>query len=162
MAWYEVECTECGKKFDVQLYGKMKYREWKVEHYAWLCDDCKAKKREEEARKAAEKSKEMELPELTGTEKQVSWALKIRLDAIKAMEKQIEAQKALERLNPEGKPEREEYLMRLGFDDILKNETKASWWIDNRHMSFGVIAIQRGKKVVNELAAKNATQKEVI
>ena len=28
----EVECTECGKKFDVQLYGKVKYREWKVEH----------------------------------------------------------------------------------------------------------------------------------
>lgn len=72
------------------------------------------------------------------------------------MEKQIEAQKALERLNPEGKPEREEYLMRLGFDDILKNETKASWWIDNRHMSFGVIAIQRGKKVVNGLVKKES------
>ena len=162
MAWYEVECTECGKKFDVQLYGKMKYREWKVEHYAWLCDECKAKKREEEVKKAIEKSKEMELPELVGSEKQVKWALQIRLQAIKEMEKQIEAQKALERLNPEGKPEREEYLMRLGFDDILKNETKASWWIDHRHTSFGVLAIQRGKKVVNELAAKNATQKEVI
>lgn len=156
MAWYKVQCSECGKEFDTQLYGKMKYRDWKVEHGYWLCDDCKARKREEEAKKAEEQSKAMELPELVGTEKQVKWALKIRLDAIKEMEKQIEAQKALERLNPEGKPEREEYLMRLGFDDILKNETKASWWIDNRYMSFGVIAIQRGKKVVNELVKKES------
>ena len=145
MAWYEVECTECGKKFDVQLYGKMKYREWKVEHYAWLCDECKAKKREEEVKKAIEKSKEMELPELVGSEKQVQWALKIRLDAIKNIEKQIEAEKALERLNPEGDPEKVEKLMRLGFAEMLK-ETKASWWIDNRYASWGELARRIGRK----------------
>jgi len=151
MAWYEVECTECGKKFDVQLYGKMKYREWKVEHYAWLCDECKAKKREEEARKAAEKSQEMQLPELIGSEKQVKWALQIRLQAIKEIEKQLEAYQALSSINPDGEPEQEEFLMKFGFEEMLK-EQKASWWIDNRYMSFGVIAIQRGKQVVNKLA----------
>ena len=154
MAWYEVECTECGKKFDVQLYGKMKYREWKVEHGYWLCDECKTKKREREVEKAIEKSKEMELPELVGSEKQVKWALQIRLQAIKEMEKQIEAEKAMERLNPEGNPSEIEFLMRLGFKDMLK-ETKASFWIDNRNMGWGALAIQRGKKVVSELAAKN-------
>lgn len=155
MAWYEVECRECGKKFDVQLYGKIKYREWKVEHGYWLCEDCKAKKREEAVKIAAEKSQELQLPELTGSEKQVKWALQIRLQAIKELKKQIEAQKALERINPEGKPEREEFLMKLGFEDILKNETKASWWIDNRYANFGIISIQRGKQVVNKLAEKN-------
>lgn len=156
MAWYEVKCNECGKEFRVQLMGKVRDREWKLEHWTWVCEECKTKKKEDEAQKAAEKSKEMQLPELVGSEKQIKWALQIRLQAIKEMEKQIEAQKALERLNPEGNPEREEYLMRLGFDDILKNETKASWWIDHRHTSFGVLAIQRGKKVVNELAAKKS------
>jgi len=90
MAWTKVECSECGKEFDVQLYGKMKYRDWKVEHGYWLCDGCKTKKREEEAKKAEEQSKAMELPELVGSEKQIKWALQIRLNAIKEMEKQIE------------------------------------------------------------------------
>jgi len=152
MAWYNVKCDECGKEFRVQLVGKVKDREWKLEHWTWTCDECKAKKREEEAKKAMEKSNEMELPELVGSEKQIKWALQIRLEAIKEIEKQIKAQKALERLNPEGNPEREEYLMRLGFDDILKNEKKASWWIDNRGMGWGALAIRRGKKVVNELS----------
>ena len=89
----------------------------------------------------------MELPELIGVRSK-SVALKIRLDAIKEMEKQIEAQKPLKGLNLEGKPEREEYLMRLGFDDILKNETKASWWIDYRYMSLlSHLTIQVGRKL---------------
>ena len=154
MAWYKVQCSECGKEFDVKMYGKQKEIEWKLEHWNWLCDECKTKKREEEAKKAAEQSKSMELPELVGTEKQVQWALKIRLDAIKNIEKQIEAEKAMERLNPEGNPSEIEFLMRLGFKDMLK-ETKASFWIDNRNMGWGALAIQRGKKVVSELAAKN-------
>ena len=155
MAWYKVKCDECGMEFDVKMYGKVNEIEWKLEHWNWLCDGCKAKKKEEEAQKAAEKSKEMELPELVGTEKQVQWALKIRLDAIKNIEKQIEAEKALERLNPEGDPEKAEKLMRLGFAEMLK-ETKASWWIDNRNMCWGVLAIQRGKKYIEEQARKNA------
>lgn len=152
MAWYEVQCSECKKEFRVQLYGKIKDREWRAEHWTWLCDDCKAKKREEEARKAAERSQEMQLPELVGSEKQVKWALQIRLQAIKEIEKQLEAYKALSSINPDGEPEQEEFLMKLGFEGIIKNEIKASWWIDNRYMGFGVISIQRGKQVVNKLA----------
>jgi len=149
MAWYEEgakKAEEQSKAMELpELAGteKQEKRALKI----WL---------EEEVKKAEEQSKAMELPELVGTEKQVKWALKIRLDAIKAMEKQIEAQKALERQNPKGEHEREKYLMILGFNDILKNETKASWWIDNRYMCFGVIAIQRGKKVVNELVKKES------
>lgn len=143
MAWYEVQCSGCKKEFRVQLYGKVKDREWRAEHWTWLCDECKAKKREEEAKKAIEKSNEMKLPELVGSEKQVKWALQIRVKAIEEMEKQLEAVN-----DPQTK-----FLMKLGFEDILKNETKASWWIDNRGYGFGVTAIQRGKQVVNKLAA---------
>jgi len=150
MAWTKVECRACKREFEVQLYGPMRDREWKVEHYNWLCDDCKARQREEEARKAAEQSKAMELPELVGTEKQIKWALQIRLNAINEIGKQIK-----EASDPEI-----ELFVKLGFAEMLK-ETKASWWIDNRGMGWGVIAIQRGKKCIEEQAAKNTTQKEV-
>ena len=100
MAWTKVECRDCKKEFEVQLYGKMKDRDYKVEHYYWLCDECKAEKREKELEEAKKKSREMKLPELTGSEKQVNWALKIRMEAIKAIEKQLEVYK----LNPEDKP----------------------------------------------------------
>ena len=93
----------------------------------------------------------MELPELVGSEKQVQWAMKIRMQAVEEMKKQFEAVK-----DPQT-----EFLMKLGFEDMFK-ETKASFWIDNRNMGWGALAIQRGKKVVNELAAKNTIQKEVI
>ncbi len=78
MAWTKVECRNCKSEFEVQLYGPIRDREWKVKHWNWLCEDCKAKQREEEAKEAAKKSQEMELPELIGSEKQIQWALKIR------------------------------------------------------------------------------------
>lgn len=172
MAWTEVECRECGSKFDVQMYGPHKDREWRVEHLFWLCDECKTKKREEEAKKAAQESQEMELPELVGSEKQIQWALKIRLQAIKQIDETIEqgrnwfqieqkrrfslyhGESQLKTDNHKEKeiendPEKiEKMLMHLGKQEILK-ETKASWWIDNRNMDWGIIARERGKKFKN-------------
>ena len=151
MAWTKVECRKCKKEFEVQLYGKIRDRDYKVEHYYWLCDECKAEKREKELEEAKEKSREMKLPELTGSEKQVNWALKIRMEAIKAIEKQLEVYK----LNPEDKPTQEEFLTRLGLTELLK-ETRASWWIDYRDAGWGVVAIRKGKKYVEEQAKKNS------
>jgi len=172
MAWTEVECRECGKRFDVQMYGPHKDREWRVKNLYWLCDECKAKKREEEAQEAAKKSSEMELPELVGSEKQIQWALKIRLQAIKHIDEIIDqgrnwfhieqrrrfalhhgADQLKVDSQPNSEPESdfektEKLLMHLGKQEILK-ETKASWWIDNRNMDWGIIARERGKKLKN-------------
>ena len=77
---YSVKCEKCGKEFMVELFGKHKDREWKLEHFSWKCEEChKAEKNE----KAAEKEKELELPELEGTEKQVAWARQIRIKSLK-------------------------------------------------------------------------------
>lgn len=148
MAWTEVECRECGMKFEVQMYGPHKDREWRVKNLYWLCGECKAKKREAEVKEAAQKSQEMELPELQGSEKQVQWALKIRLQAIKEMEKQIERDKNMADIDLDGDPEKAERLVRLGIQEVLK-ETRASWWIDRRGDDFGFIASKTGKKFQN-------------
>lgn len=151
MSLEKVKCSKCGKEFEVKMSGGANDVEWKKKHWTWLCEECKSKKMNEEMQKAVEQSQEMQLPELVGSEKQVQWAMKIRMQAVEEMKKQFEAVE-----DPQT-----EFLMKLGFEDMFK-EIKASWWIDNRNMGFGALAIQRGKKVVNELAAKNATQKEVI
>lgn len=146
MAWTTVECGKCGKEFKVQMYGNLQYREWKIKNWNWLCEDCKAKQREEEAREAAKKSQEMELPELIGSEKQIQWALKIRLQAIDKLEKQIKLQVT----DPDV-----ELLIRLGMQEMLK-EQKASWWIDNRDAEWDVILVQMIEKVVNSQKTKPA------
>jgi hypothetical protein len=80
MAKYDVTYS-CGHSDTIQLYGPNKERTRKIE---WLerdglCPECYKAKMEQQAVK---KSNEMGLPELVGSEKQVAWAKKIRLDMI--------------------------------------------------------------------------------
>ncbi len=83
MAWEYVNCSECGEGYRVQMYGPTKTREWKIENWSGLCDDCK------EAEKAAliEENKSGDLPELTGSDKQIAWAMQIRASRIASFEK---------------------------------------------------------------------------
>jgi len=100
----------CGHEGKVNLIGPAKQRQWKIDrHFENVCTDCFLKQKSEENQKAMEESKKMELPELTGSEKQVAWANSIRL----SMAAKIDSPKIL--------------------DYLLKNETKASWWIENRN-----------------------------
>lgn len=83
MAKYTVT-RACGHEEVVVLFGKIKNRDWRLENVepSKLCYECYqvelAKRREEENREAAETAKEMQLPELTGSEKQIAWAETIR------------------------------------------------------------------------------------
>jgi len=87
MAKYYVTCEECETEFRVDLVGKVKDREWKLENYTWVCDECKEKKRQEDNEKAAEEAKANGLPELQGSEKQVAWANTIRKQRIETLKK---------------------------------------------------------------------------
>jgi len=87
MAKYYVTCEECEGEFRVDLIGKVKDREWKLENFTWICDECKAKKRQEENEKAANEAKSNGLPELQGSEKQVAWANTIRRNRIESLKK---------------------------------------------------------------------------
>ena len=81
--WTEIKFA-CGHTAEVQLYGSGESREWKARQMANdLCPDCKDKK-------AAEEAKEMGLPELEGSEKQVKWAENIRVEMLSDLSEHLE------------------------------------------------------------------------
>jgi len=70
-------------------------------------------------------TKEFEMPELTGTPKQVQWANTIRADTIKAI-----AERKDEYVNKREISEFDEI-----FGHLVSDFRNASWWIDSRNMS---------------------------
>ena len=95
MAKYDVKFS-CGHTETIQLVGKIKERERRIE---WLenhglCSECyeaeKKRQFEEQNKKAAEEAKEYGLPELSGTEKQVAWATTLRQQFIDKVNDLIE------------------------------------------------------------------------
>lgn len=85
MAHYMVTCEECGKKYEVQLFGKMENREWHLEHDTHICVDCTAKLRAKRNEEAAKANAEAGLPPLEGTPKQVAWAESIRVKMLEEL-----------------------------------------------------------------------------
>ena len=74
----------CGHAGTVELYGKTSDRESKIRWYETtaVCPECYKKQQQE----AAETTAKYELPELEGSEKQVSWAKKLMESAITVLE----------------------------------------------------------------------------
>ena len=100
MAWY-YGTFSCGHEGRVNVIGPSKDRQWKVDRrFSGVCEDCYNKQleaeREQKNREAEEKAKEMELPILEGTEKQIAWANTLRqkfIDKIDKLLKDIETDK---------------------------------------------------------------------
>lgn len=81
---YEIT-YKCGHEGCVDLCGPFKTRQWRLEQMAdELCQECA---RKHEAAKLAKDAEDNELPALTGSEKQVTWAMKIRHDMLKSINK---------------------------------------------------------------------------
>lgn len=135
MAKYTV-IRACGHKETIALFGPNKQREWRLENIepTKLCAECWQKdverKREEETKKAAEEAKDSGLPELVGTEKQIAWAERIRIQLLSTLEE------FYVKISEAG----EETLKRHGLmlekiDEAMKfiqQKSSASWWIDHR------------------------------
>ncbi len=62
------------------------------------------------------------LPSLTGSEKQVEWATKLRNSALEVLNAHIEAYVA-----PQNQP-----IIKAARDKWVDNETSSTYWIDNR------------------------------
>lgn len=135
----------CGHEGEVRLIGTHKDRKWKYENeFSKICPKCYReylqKQREKENEIAAEKAKELELPILTGTEKQVAWANTIR-------------QKFIDDATGDLKSTVISYIKWGGEVDndmtkdelfeirswILENRTEARYWIDNREDNIKLI-----------------------
>jgi len=145
MAWYDVTYS-CGHSESIQLYGKHTDRESRIKYLeGTLCPACYLKKIQEETEKT---TKEFEMPELTGTPKQIQWAKTIRADTITSLS------------------EKRNYYVNEGgfsrFDEVMayliSNYKDAHWWIDSRTVSNNEIL-----SVVTESmnrAPKNEAMKE--
>ena len=167
MAWYYGTYC-CGHEGRVNIIGPTKDREWKKDRaFDKICPECYKKWLEEERQKAnieaAEKAVELELPELSGSEKQIAWANTLRMEVIKNYEQQqkefdkrIEKAKELLRNNEKnGIPNKyslsdlklyvrgkdSSYMITSkeelsdAMDYMLKSKIKAEFWINNRYKS---------------------------
>ena len=148
---------KCGHQEVINIGGKCSERDRKAE---WeerrLCYDCwKAEqqaKREAENKAAAEAAKENNLPELSGSEKQIAWAETIRSAMFNsAQEIEIKSKELLARIEsgdiPSGKTEEQisrakaELEGNLSAVQKLKNTISAKWFIDNKDSSINQIII---------------------
>ncbi|NCG67157.1 hypothetical protein GWJ21_04145 [Bacillus coagulans] len=145
MAWHE-GVYACGHPGRVQIYGPVKDRDWKEKkEFSKLCPECWKKKLAEENQKAVETAKEMGLPELKGTEKQVAWANSIRLEFIEAIDEEV---RELERRNPNNKNLEK---IKKEFDEtkkfMLENKTEAKYYIDHRDFTIKEILMELYKEI---------------
>lgn len=155
----------CGHEETVALFGKHRDREWRLSAVEpqKLCHECwqkeVEKKRAEETRLAAEEAKESGLPAMVGTEKQVAWAERIRLQMLGGMEELItRAQNQREAMAKLG-------LSAENIDAAMKaiqQKTSASWWIDHRDAGAYELAKILQKELDAVLAAESAPPEDVI
>lgn len=143
MAWY-YGTYSCGHEGRINVIGPGKDRQWRIDReFSELCPECykeeQAEKRAAANAAAAEKSAEMELPELTGSKKQVAWANTLRIDFIERINSMLEVnekngKKSILFWSVDGKAAR---VKNETFEDILyyamQNKTDAKFWIDNRN-----------------------------
>ena len=78
---FEKVTYSCGHEGKIEVYGKADKRNYVVSMKERdLCPECYRKEQQE---KISTETKEMRFPELNGSEKQISWANQIRLNASK-------------------------------------------------------------------------------
>lgn len=135
MAWY-YGTFSCGHEGRTNIIGPQKNREWiKEQRFKGLCPDCYKKKMEEEReeanRKAEEKTKEMELPKLTGTEKQIAWAIKLRIKFIDEVT-EIADTREERYFKLHNKHSKRAQRYRETLNHIIETETSSKFYIDNR------------------------------
>jgi hypothetical protein len=150
------------KKLPLNLSQKEYWREKDGTEFG-ICPECYKKsladKRAKENEVAAEKTAELELPELTGSEKQVAWANQLRLNFITNVEKLVEDLSS-----------RQEYLECLDIklneiynlrDWTIKNKNEAKFYIDNRDINTVKVLISI-KTEISKIVEKPIEEDEAI
>ena len=138
MGKYTVTHT-CGHVVEVQLFGPEAGRRRTLD---WMAKgECKACERAAETAAADKASEAMGLPALTGSEKQVVWAAKIRIALLGELKSYCDKmlQKGVDKDLP---PEKREMARQhaAALEDRAARIIDAGWWIDNRNNPGSVIA----------------------
>ena len=132
MAWY-YGTFSCGCEGRVNICGPVKNRQWIADRkFESCCESCFEKRLAEEKEKlnkeASEKAEEMDLPNLTGTEKQILWAMTLRQKLIDNAEKMDE-----EYFKNYYGPELVAEEVPIILNYILINRTEAKYYINYRN-----------------------------
>ena len=143
MSWY-YGTYSCGHKGRVNIIGPVKDRQWKADRkFSKMCPECwekhLEKERERKNKEAEEKAKEMELPELTGSERQIAWANTLRQNLIDNLTNLAEDKREMKDIT-----ELYDIGCRLNKDKVLQfmhyiisSKAAARFYIDNRSLSMG-------------------------
>lgn len=152
-------CTHCGAEFEVTAITrnsteKQNWKEW-AEKYYDTCRDCW--KKQKNAR-IAEETEQLGLPQLTGSENQINWAMEIRLGIAKELEEIIYGAKKNTRNSKETIATMEQC-----YSWIIE-QRESRYWIDNRNtapiMMMNDAYSHIKDNVVEESAAAEAAKAE--
>ncbi len=127
---YDVTCKTCLKTFTVQLFDSHEKNLFVVDKKDWFCDACKKDYFNKQTESITKQHQEIGFPELTGTAKMVSWAVKIRGELINKVDY---LKKSLTFDTDEEKAASDN-----AFDQFIRGwqeVEQAKWWIDNRRMT---------------------------
>jgi hypothetical protein len=127
---YEVTCRTCRLKFKVQLFESHEKNLFLVDKRDWYCQKCKTAYFSKQTGNLTKAHQAMGFPQLNGTPKMVSWAVKIRAELINKVDY---LKQSLKYENDLEKKQSEE-----AFNLFIKEwqaETTAKWWIDHRRMT---------------------------
>lgn len=147
MSTYVID-HQCGHQITYNLVGRAKDREWRATRLRErACDACLREHHINASRAAGQNARDelgdaaVELPPLTGSEKQIAWAADLRAQVIVELR---QARAGTVRLGVESAVERiflgldaPDYLRVQVFDVILAAataQTEARWWIDRRRI----------------------------
>lgn len=151
MAKYDVTYS-CGHNGTVQLFGKESERATKISWFenSGMCPDCYRAKQEQKIVSA-----NANLPALTGSEKQIAWALRIRAERYqKIMEQALYAAKKIQMAEAKFEAQHDAFVAQYGSEEAAgaafeklstpfraamalgeeaeANLASAKWWIENR------------------------------
>ena len=143
-------CKRCGKKFDKSTIKRNcreanSWVEW-AEKNITVCDECLYAERKTEAADISRRAASAGLPELTGSEKQITWAQQIRYDFAEVVARfwqDVEDGKCGDTTSEQAMASIKRTKNVLNY--IFTSKTSASWWIDNRGMNVRT-AIRRNFK----------------
>ena len=127
---YTVRCKTCRSLFKIQLFESHEKNLFLVDKKDWYCEACKKKYFSEQTRKLTTDQQTAGFPELEGTEKMISWAVKIRgelINKVDYLNKSLRFETDAEKM-----------LSERSFNRLFSEwhqKTAAKWWIDNRKMT---------------------------
>jgi len=144
---YDVRCRTCHTLFKVQLFENHEKNLFLADKKDWYCEKCKKEYFSKQTEKLIRAQQAIGFPELKGSQKMVSWAVKIRADL---MNKADYLKKSLKFENDDERELSEKAFER--FFEEWHEKTDAKWWIDRRKMS--VHAISKRVEEISELIKK--------